>query len=143
MDKINFINGSQPAINDTNLNKLQTNIENAINGTVLYESEAGSKDEITLSETVLNYKRVKIFYHYNNFYASVEVDNANNKTIPLSVAFSITEFNLSRIQYKDVKISGNKITNTGYGYLSISTAGTYGVSIEENAIYIDKIIGYK
>lgn len=31
MDKINFINGQQPAINDTNLNQMQTNIENAIN----------------------------------------------------------------------------------------------------------------
>lgn len=31
MDKITFKNGSQPAINDTNLNLLQTNIENAIN----------------------------------------------------------------------------------------------------------------
>lgn len=143
MDKINFVNGSQPAINDTNLNQLQTNIENAINGTVLYESEAGSKDEITLSDTVLNYNRVKMFYHYNDIYGSVEVDNANNKIISLSVAFSITQFNLSRIQYKDVRISGNKITNIKYGYLSISTAGTYGVSIEENEIYIDKIIGYK
>lgn len=31
MDKITFKNGSQPALNDTNLNKIQTNIENAIN----------------------------------------------------------------------------------------------------------------
>lgn len=31
MDKINFINGSQPAINDVNLNQLQTNMENAVN----------------------------------------------------------------------------------------------------------------
>ncbi len=31
MDKINFKNGSLPAINDTNLNLMQTNIENAIN----------------------------------------------------------------------------------------------------------------
>ncbi len=31
MYKINFINGQQPAINATNLNQMQTNIENAIN----------------------------------------------------------------------------------------------------------------
>lgn len=30
MEKINFINNSQPAINDTNLNKLQDNVEDAI-----------------------------------------------------------------------------------------------------------------
>lgn len=29
MTKINFINGSQPAINDTNLNALQANVDNA------------------------------------------------------------------------------------------------------------------
>lgn len=29
MTKINFINGSQPTINDTNLNALQTNVDNA------------------------------------------------------------------------------------------------------------------
>lgn len=31
MDKINFVNGGQPAINDTNLNALQDNVENSIN----------------------------------------------------------------------------------------------------------------
>lgn len=31
MDKITFRNGRQPAINDTNLNQMQTNIENEIN----------------------------------------------------------------------------------------------------------------
>lgn len=114
-----------------------------INGIVLYEDETGSKDEIFLSDTVLNYDRIKIYYHYSYFYGSVEVDNANNKTISLSVAFSITQYNLSRVQYKDIKINGNKITNTGYGYLSASTAGTLGVSIEENEVYIDKVVGYK
>lgn len=33
MDKINFVNDSQPAINDTNLNLMQDNIENAMAGT--------------------------------------------------------------------------------------------------------------
>lgn len=32
MDKINFINGQAPALSDVNLNQLQTNVENAING---------------------------------------------------------------------------------------------------------------
>lgn len=32
MEKITFINGQAPAINGTNLNKIQTNVENAING---------------------------------------------------------------------------------------------------------------
>lgn len=40
MEKINFINNQAPALNATNLNQLQTNIENAINGVV----ESGSND---------------------------------------------------------------------------------------------------
>ena len=43
----------------------------------------------------------------------------------------------------DELISGNQITNEWYGYLSINTSGTSGVSIEENKIYITKVIGYK
>lgn len=31
MEKINFTNGQAPAINETNLNQLQSNVENAIN----------------------------------------------------------------------------------------------------------------
>ena len=57
--------------------------------------------------------------------------------------FSIPIYNLARAEYKNIKISGNQITNEGYGYLSINTSGTSGVSIEENKIYITKVIGYK
>ena len=39
MNKINFVNNGQPAINDTNLNQMQTNIENAINAIMV---ESGS-----------------------------------------------------------------------------------------------------
>ena len=39
MDKIKFVNNGQPAINDTNLNQMQTNIENAINAIIV---ESGS-----------------------------------------------------------------------------------------------------
>jgi hypothetical protein len=33
MEKINFVNGSEPALNATNLNQMQDNVENAINDT--------------------------------------------------------------------------------------------------------------
>lgn len=42
MEKINFINNSQPAVNDTNLNKLQDNVENAISETI--ESSNNAND---------------------------------------------------------------------------------------------------
>lgn len=114
-----------------------------IEGTVLYENSVGSIEEITLNDSVAKYDRVKIFYHYNNIYGSTEVDNPNEKTVSLNVMFSIPIYNLARAEYKNIKISGNQITNEGYGYLSINTSGTSGVSIEENKIYITKVIGYK
>lgn len=45
MNKINFVNNGQPAINDTNMNLLQTNVENAIN-------EKINKDFIVVSTTI-------------------------------------------------------------------------------------------
>jgi hypothetical protein len=110
---------------------------------VLYENTTGSNKTITLNETIANYNRAKIFYKYNNIYGSVEVYNPNNKIISLSIAFSVSVYNLARIQYKNIKIFQNKITNEGFGYLSINTDGKTDVNIEENAIYITKIIGYK
>lgn len=110
---------------------------------VLYENTTGSNETITLNETIANYNRAKIFYKYNNIYGSVEVYNPNNKIISLSIAFSVPVYNLARIQYKNIKIFQNKITNEGFGYLSINIDGKTDVNIEENAIYITKIIGYK
>ena len=137
--------GNTP-LSSENLNKIQADLQQAITdlkGTVLYENSVGSIEEITLNDSVAKYDRVKIFYHYNNIYGSTEVDNPNEKTVSLNVMFSIPIYNLARAEYKNIKISGNQITNEGYGYLSINTSGTSGVSIEENKIYITKVIGYK
>lgn len=50
MDKINFVNGSTPALNSTNLNKLQDNVEDAIQD--LEDSEnAKIKTTETTSDT--------------------------------------------------------------------------------------------
>lgn len=40
MEKINFVNGQSPYISATNLNNLQDNVENAINGII----ESGSNE---------------------------------------------------------------------------------------------------
>lgn len=45
MEKINFVNNTQPYINDTNLNLLQTNVENAIN-----DAKSTVKNEILQGE---------------------------------------------------------------------------------------------
>lgn len=61
MDKITFVNKGQPAINDTNLNLLQDNIENAI--------EIGySTNEINTNQKWIDGKPIyrKVVQYYNN-----------------------------------------------------------------------------
>lgn len=128
------------------LNHMEEGIYNnsiLIEKTVLYESQTGSKGEIELTDMIENYKEVKIFFHYGNIYGSSWVFNPSGKVISLSVVFSISVYNLARIQYKNIKITQNKVTNEGFGYLSINTEGKTGVDIRENEIFIDRIVGYK
>lgn len=59
MDKINFVNKGQPAINDTNLNKMQSNIEDAIEkvekkGTWVQLADTTSDTETTKTVNNLN-----------------------------------------------------------------------------------------
>ena len=71
---ITFDNGSQPALNDTNVNNMQklirqdietkyNTLNNKINGTVLYSSENGTSTDFTLTDSIANYigKKLKIY----------------------------------------------------------------------------------
>ena len=72
MEKINFINNQAPALNATNLNQLQTNIENAINSVV--ESGSNSNgDYIKFSDgTMICWKRETVTDQaINNAYGSL------------------------------------------------------------------------
>ena len=46
MDKINFVNGTVPALNATNLNQMQTNIENAIEQEIITGQECATNEWI-------------------------------------------------------------------------------------------------
>ena len=54
MEKINFINNQTPA-GATTMNTFQNNIENAINGVVLYDNNGNNYREIPLNDNVDNY----------------------------------------------------------------------------------------
>lgn len=73
MDKINFVNNGQPAINDTNLNQMQTNIENAINAIIVESGSNANGNYIKWSDgTMICYKNfsgtVKITESWYNLY---------------------------------------------------------------------------
>ena len=140
MDKINFINGSQPTINDTNLNKLQTNIENAINGTVLYENEQGTQGDIQLSDSYINYKKFDI---YVNEGSVLSCYNTEECVISYAKPIGIDTVSI-QIKTQQIFFKNNNTITRGIGKtIGLGGAGQ-GVSqnIDEN-MTITKIIGYK
>ena len=143
---VNFENGVTP-INDTNLNKMQTDLQKAITdlkGTVLYEDSIGTTGDITLSESAANFKKLEVQYSYNNLYCSTGIiENPNGKKMSLSVGFSVTQYKVARYQYKVIAINETSITTDTAGYISCSEANATDVSSTENKIYITKVIGYK
>ena len=116
-----------------------------INGTVLYENNNGSRDEITLNDSVENYGIIKIFYSNRTDYSSIEMYDANNKEICLTLSFSIEGLNIARTIYRNIKITKTQLKTTTQGYLSMTTTGGIdsNISAAANDIYIHKIIGYK
>ena len=83
MDKINFVNKGQPAINDTNLNQMQTNIENAINA---IKVESGSNtngsyikfsDGTMICRKYINFGQKAISNTWGSFYESEKITIGN------------------------------------------------------------------
>ena len=88
MEKINFINNSEPALNATNLNKLQDNVENAIKGagvTTIYEFAIPmSSMQLTPDEQ----RMIADFSQDGNFYGGIitgltyKIGNGVNRFVP-------------------------------------------------------------
>ena len=63
MDKINFQNKKLPALNATNLNQLQTNVENAINS--IKEVNSSTKEINTSANINTNQNFLRIYENYD------------------------------------------------------------------------------
>ena len=83
MNKIDFVNNGQPAINDTNLNQMQTNIENAINAIIV---ESGSNangsyikwsDGTMICRKYINFGQKAITNPWASFYESERMTIGN------------------------------------------------------------------
>lgn len=141
MNKITFVNGTTPAINDTNLNQMQTNIENAINvlkPVVLYTNNTGTTGTVTLSETSANFSYLDIFLRRDTWEYFTRVYLPNGKTIIATTSqfYGTNEEDLY-IYSKKMSISGNKI-NVAY------SKGTYNqVAFNDDINYIIRVIGYR
>lgn len=109
---------------------------------VLYDNTSGSNVDITLNDDSKNYEKIEIYYSSNDaVYTSTEVFKPNGKTVGMflsHVADGTTVYN----KQKEVKISGNKITNISYSEWYASHNNTVHI-VNNNNIYIYKVIGYK
>lgn len=145
MTKITFRNGQTPAINDTNLNQMQTNIENAINSASntltpkqLYNNASGTTGTVTLNETSANFSYLEIFFDaYGS--KSVRVFSPNGKNVLLQgITYTDTVYHL----WKNVLISGTSITVSNEYRVAV-----YGGSVitqqNTNQVRIYRVLGYR
>lgn len=150
MTKITFTNGTTPALNATNLNQMQTNIENAINALIpvqLFNNTSGTLSTITLSETSANFTYLEIFYTRNTVdgFSSIKVYSPNGKyanlmLIPAQFSKDIGFYGAR------VYISGTSITFQNGKGMTINGSGDNfyksGYTLD-NEIKIFRVIGYR
>ena len=138
MEKINFENNKTPA-SATTMNTFQNNIENAINGKILFEGN--SFVDIELNDNVSNYKYIEFFYTTSNKTSGSKKVLSNSEYATLDAnLYSVTESKF--IQYtRTVAISGTNISNYSFQTIEINNSSTN--LINSNGIIITKIVGYK
>lgn len=147
MEKINFkdLPSTDTPIDSANLNLLQTNVENAINGTILYEKTGNNTSDIQLSDSVDNYKYIEIFGHEvggRMVYTKIEKSNTFiGKKFTLECLFftSATQV-ISRMSL--YTIENNKLIPSGQCQLNLFTTGSNQIQ-SAASMSINKVVGYK
>lgn len=101
--------GSTPLSAET-FNQMQENIEEAIEGTILYENSTGTSSNITLNQSSANFSKMKIKFVNNRTNAEnwVEVDNPNGKVVNSVMFYKGASY--PYIMLAQVSISGTSIT---------------------------------
>ena len=144
MEKINFedLPSTKTPIDSANLNLLQTNIENAINGTSLFEGSTNG--DVTLSDNVTNYRYVEIFYNaFGSQNHSVKAKASETNVILLQTIHAGTDGSIN-FNTRGVTLNQNKIVTNSERYSSTSISLTKEISITHtNNINITKVVGYK
>lgn len=151
---IDFVNGSLPAINATNLNGLQQLIKQDIEdkasatGTILFESQQGSYEDITLTDNAENYDYLEIYAHSAEDRAYVKLHNLNDLQYP-DKRFTILFYRINgnnSTQYIYVQnntIYHKTITRLTPINIQMTSSNITITSSSKNAFLIDKVIGYK
>ena len=93
MEKINFANSKEPALNGTNLNQLQTNVENAINEEKNARENAISSEQTDRAEAINNAKIQKpTLYVFTKKSGSIALNTWSTMCEDLSVDLEVGEY---------------------------------------------------
>ena len=146
MQKITFedLPSTNTSINATNLNQVQTNTENAINGTILYNNTSGSNGTIQLSDSVSNYTYLEIYAKPNvaNYVPIVTKALITGTTNYIYISFATVD--TSAVIYQKARVveaTGTSISTYGSRYGQFFYNGSSSFSAT-NDVYITRVIGY-
>lgn len=128
---------SEPKILD--LEKKIKELEKLI-PTVLWEGETNNPNEITLSDSISNYKRLKIFFRDNDSQlGSTEVYNNNLNSVRVSLQSHYNESQWFNVKMKSIVITDKTVGGIGAAEYEF---GSQTISYNNN-IFIMRIEGYK
>lgn len=106
----------------------------------LWEGETNNPNEITLSESISNYKRLKIFFRDNDSQlGSTEVYNNNLNSVRVSLQSHYNESQWFNVKMKSIVITDKTVGGIGAAEYEF---GSQTISYN-NKIFIMRIEGYK
>lgn len=106
----------------------------------LWEGETNNPNEITLSESISNYKRLKIFFRDNDSQlGSTEVYNNNLNSVRVSLQSHYNESQWFNVKMKSIVITDKTVGGIGAAEYEF---GSQTIS-HNNNIFIMRIEGYK
>lgn len=164
MNKINFVNKGQPAINDTNLNKMQDNIEEAIEERNIITAKIAASTTISQTNTFQKVNLAQSFKLGNGFSISdggiLVGEEIENVKVDANVLIAFTNsgtFNLIIQKNSDVvarkinsNISGNQASNLSktipvqqgdvlYLYLGANAGDTVNIKESMSWVTVEKV----
>lgn len=111
--------------------------------TTLYDNSNGSNGDITLSDSVYNYKYIQIDYGINGVNISSIYNITNTFQYVISLNYPSDDNQLycrvQKYKIRDNKILGHSKSTT---YIILNN-GTIGVSLDDFPLFIYKVLGYK
>ena len=116
-------------------------INSALIGKILYDNPNGSNGNITLSDSVNNYKYIEIYYKDSNRGNSIKM-LANSIAVSLSDIIIADNYTVNRVATYNVSNNKLELNPNRTGEFTIIINGTFNKSAD-NVFFIYKILGYK